>query len=131
MNYSNHPFTKDFRQFLRRNETPSERIMWKHLKGRQIEGYKFRQQHGFGPYIMDFYCPSLRLCIEIDGEVHDSADSVMKDADRTQFLNQHRITVLRFRNEEVQNSIDNVIKKIKECIQSIEKTAIQTPNPLT
>ena len=117
---------------LRKTDTPCERIMWSHLKGRQISGYKLRQQHGFGPFVMDFYCPSLRLCIEIDGEVHNTVEARMKDEDRTQFLNQNRIIVIRFRNEEVENNIDNVINRIKECIQSIErKTLVQTPNPLT
>jgi len=132
MNYSNYPVTKEFRQKLRRENTPSEKRLWNYLKERQIEGYKFRQQHGYGPYVMDFYCPALRLCIELDGEVHNIDDVKEKDSDRTQFLNQNRITVLRFKNDEVEENIREVLNSIKACIRKIEeKKNVQTPNPLT
>ena len=133
MNYSNHPVTKEFRQLLRREETPTERMLWKRLRGKQLDGYRFRQQHGFGPYILDFYCPSIRLCIELDGEVHDSKEAQLHDSDRTSFLNENRIHVIRFRNEEVEQSIEMVIQKIREYINySINQNkVVQTPNPLT
>ena len=102
MNYSNHPATIEYRQLLRRTETPVERMLWKHLRGKQLDGYRFRQQHGFGPYVWDFYCPSIRLCIELDGNVHDDEQVRIKDEDRTLFLNTNGINVLRFRNEEVE-----------------------------
>ena len=133
MNYSNHPVTKEFRQLLRREETPTERILWKHLRGKQLNGYRFRQQHGFGPYILDFYCPSLRLCIELDGEVHDTPEAKQHDADRTTFLNQNRIHVLRFRNIEVENDVEKVLLQIRKFINSNinQNEVVQTPNPLT
>ena len=133
MNYSNHPVTKEFRQLLRREETPTERMLWKHLRGKQLNGYRFRQQHGFGPYILDFYCPSLRLCIELDGEVHDTPEAKQHDADRTTFLNQNRIHVLRFRNIEVENDVEKVLLQIRKFINSNinQNEVVQTPNPLT
>ena len=88
--------------------------MWKHLNKRQLDGFCFRQQHGFGPYVLDFYCPELRPCIEIDGEIHATTENQEKDKDRTCFLNQYRINVLRFRNEEIENNIEEVIKEIKD-----------------
>ena len=131
MNYSNHPVTKEFRQLLRRTETPTERILWKHLRGKQLDGYRFRQQHVFGPYILDFYCPSIRLYIELDGTVHDTEEAKQKDADRTAFLNQNRISVIRFRNEEVEANVENVISKIREFIKRIinPRAVVQTPTP--
>jgi len=132
MNYSNHPVTKEYRQLLRRTETASERMLWKYLRGKQLDGYRFRQQHGFGPYILDFYCPSLRSCIELDGEVHDSPEAKQHDCDRTVFLNQNRISVLRFRNEEVENNMGEVLQRIREFIINTNlKTVVQTPTPLT
>ena len=113
MNYSNHPVTKEYRRLLRRTETPCEMKLWKRLKGKQLDGYRFRQQHGFGPYVLDFYCPLLRLCIELDGEVHDSGEVRQKDADRTVFLNENKIKVLRFRNEEIETDIEDVLKRIR------------------
>ena len=132
MNYSNHPATKEYRQLLRRTETPTERMLWKRLRGKQLDGYRFRQQHGFGPYVLDFYCPSLRLCIELDGPVHDAEEVKQKDAERTVFLIQNRISVLPFRNEEVEGDVENVLNRIREYITNRLLTkGVQTPNPLT
>ena len=134
MNYSNHPATKAYRQLLRRTETPTERMLWKKLRGKQLDGYRFRQQHGFGPYVLDFYCPSLRLCIELDGDVHNEESVKLKDEERTRFLKQNRIKVLRFRNEEVEQRIDHVLMKIREFINTSINggdEGVQTPTPLT
>ena len=131
MNYSNHPMTKDFRRQLRHDETPMERKLWKYLRNKQLNGLRFRQQHGFGPYIMDFYCPSIRLCIELDGEVHNTIEQQRKDADRTVFLNQNRIHVLRLKNEEVEMDIQGTLEKIKQFINGLGVVPVQTPNPLT
>ena len=131
MTYSNHLVTKEYRQLLRRNETPAERMLWKHLRGKQMEGCRFRQQHGFGPYVLDFYCPALRLCIEVDGEVHNQDEQRQKDEDRTVFLNQNRIVVIRFRNEEIENNMSDVLDKIKTVIHGLVGAPVQTPNPLT
>ena len=68
---SNPKEQKEFRRSLRNNLTPSESILWNILKNGQVGGYKFRRQHGMGPYVLDFYCPSLKLCVELDGDVHN------------------------------------------------------------
>ena len=115
---------------LRRTKTPSELILWKKLRCKQLDGYRFRQQHGFGPYVLDFYCPELRLCIEIDGDIHQDETVKAKDENRTIFLEQNRIVVLRFTNEEVEQNIEMVIDKIREFI-NCGLTGVQTPNPLT
>ena len=133
MNYSNHPATKEYRRLLRMTETSTERMLWKRLRGKQLDGYRFRQQHGFGPYVLDFYCPSIRLCIELDGGVHNDEKVKQKDEERTVFLKQNRIQVLRFRNEEVEQNIEYVLERIKDFILSINQgqEGVQTPNPLT
>jgi very-short-patch-repair endonuclease len=133
MNYSNHPATKEYRRLLRLTETPTERMLWLKIKGKQLDGYRFRQQHGFGPYVLDFYCPSLRLCIELDGEIHAEERVMQKDEERTTFLKENRIHVLRFRNEEVEQNIDLVLDRIRDYINSIHQgqEVVQTPNPLT
>ena len=133
MNYSNHPATKEYRQLLRRTETPTERMLWKKLRNKQLDGYRFRQQHGYGPYVLDFYCPSLRLCIELDGDVHDTEEVRQKDKERTIFLTQNRIHILRFRNEEVELNINGVLDRIRDYIKNSDNrlSVVQTPNPLT
>ena len=130
MHYSNHPVTKEYRQILRRTTTPTENMLWRRLKGKQLDGLRFRQQHGYGPYVLDFYCPSLRLCIELDGNIHDEERVRIKDEERTEFLLEQRIHVLRFRNEDVENDVEGVLERIREYINRviINKTeAVQTP----
>jgi very-short-patch-repair endonuclease len=130
MHYSNHPVTKEYRQILRRTTTPTENMLWRRLKGKQLDGLRFRQQLGYGPYVLDFYCPSLRLCIELDGNIHDEEQVRLKDEERTEFLLEQRIHVLRFRNEDVENDVEGVLERIREYINRviINKTeAVQTP----
>ena len=95
-------------------------MLWKHLRNKQLDGYRFRQQHGFGPYVLGFYCPSIRLCIELDGSVHDSAEQQQKDEERTEFLRQNRINVLRLRNEEVEEDVEGALEKIRRFIKGLE-----------
>ena len=95
-------------------------------------GLKFRQQHGYGAYILDFYCPTIRLCIEVDGEVHDSPEAQTHYQERTEFLEQQNIKVIRFKNEEIENDMENVVNKIKEFINNRDWATryVKTPNPL-
>ncbi len=110
--------TKAFRQQLRREATPCERMLWKRRRNRQMENLKFRQQHGYGVHVMDFYCPEIRRCIEVDGSVHDSIEAQLKDAERTSFLHANGISVIRFGNEEFENDIEHVLQQIREFINS-------------
>ena len=78
-NRSNLKDQKTLRQSLRNNATATEAILWKALKGKQIDGLKFRRQFGLGPYVLDFYCPEIRLCIELDGDIHNSYEQALYD----------------------------------------------------
>ena len=120
MKYSNMTFNKEYRQLLRRDMTIAERILWKRLRNKQLGGLRFRRQHGFGDYVMDFYCPVLKLCIEIDGDIHQLSDVRLKDEIRTKFLEDNGIRVLRFSNEEVYNNIDEVLNRIIDFIDMNE-----------
>ena len=114
MNYSNHPATKEYRRLLRMTETPTERMLWKKLKGKQLEGYRFRQQHGFGPYVLDFYCPEIRLGIELDGGIHKTYEQSQYDEARTSFIASNNIKVIRFENDVVYRNINSIIEEIRE-----------------
>ena len=118
MNLSNEPYNKDFRRQLRHDMTDAERLLWKRLCRKQLDGWKFRRQHGLGDFVMDFYCPIIKLCIEVDGGIHDEPDVHQKDVRRTEFLEKQGIRVLRFKNEEIENNIDDVVNRIKEYIKS-------------
>ena len=70
------------RKQLRNNLTPAEAALWKMLQNSQLEGRKFRRQHSVGNYILDFYCPSERLCIELDGAYHFTEQGESYDQER-------------------------------------------------
>ena len=100
------------RKELRSHATPAEAALWKMLKNSQVGGYKFRRQHGIGPYILDFYCPLLYLGIELDGAAHDAPMADKHDEIRTKFLQQQGITIIRFRNEVVWKNPNAIIEEI-------------------
>ena len=102
---------KILRQTLRNNATAPEAILWRILKGKQIEGLKFRRPFGLGPYVLDFYCPEIRLRIELDGDVHKSFEQAQYDEERSRFINENNIKVLRFENEVVYRSANAIVEK--------------------
>ena len=104
---------KLLRQTLRNNATSAEAILWRALKGKQVEGLKFRRQFSVGPYVLDFYCPEIRLGIELDGGVHKESYTKEYDEMRTRFLAENRIRVLRFENEVVYNNVEGIIEAIR------------------
>lgn len=112
---------KHKRRNLRNNSTSAEATLWNHLKGSQLEGKKFRRQHSVGFYILDFYCPAERLCIELDGAEHYTGSGMTYDEERTLFLKSLNIRVLRFENKEVFEALESVLDRIK--------IVLTTPNP--
>jgi very-short-patch-repair endonuclease len=94
-NLSNLPHLKTFRRELRNNLTPAEARFWKVVQNKNLEGRKFRRQHSVGNYILDFYCPSEKLVIELDGEVHFGDKARVYDRERRLFLEHFGIKVLR------------------------------------
>jgi very-short-patch-repair endonuclease len=97
----------------RKNMTLSEIALWKHLQKNQLLGLRFKAQHPFGFYIVDFYCHSIKLVIEIDGDYHHSHDQIEKDLNRTAELERRGIKVIRFTNDEVLRNLFWVLECIK------------------
>ena len=87
------------RQQLRRNMTKAEFLLWQKLKGKQLEGVKFRSQYGVGQFVVDFYCTELKLAIEIDGESHFQDGAQEYDQERQAFIESVGIRFLRFTNK--------------------------------
>ena len=110
---NNLPHLKTFRKDLRNNLTPAEAKLWKFLKGKKLEGRKFRRQHSIGNYILDFYCPLEKLAIELDGKKHFSGLTRLRDRERALFLEEYGIRVLRFENRLVFEELPWVIDVIK------------------
>lgn len=104
---------KPLRQELRNKLTSAEAELWILLKSKQIEGRKFRRQHSIENYIVDFYCPSERLIIELDGDPHGDYSQINKDEIRDKFLEENGFKVLRFENRFVFQDPEYVIELIK------------------
>ena len=107
---ANEETQKESRKLLRNNSTMAEIKLWNELKGRKADGLKFRRQQGIGYYILDFYCPELKLCVELDGGSHEMKQEY--DKGRTLFLNSQGIEVLRFTNEQVLSHVTSVVNEI-------------------
>lgn len=109
---NNRPELKDFRKKLRNNSTSAEATLWTFLKGKQLKGRKFRRQFSVENYILDFYCPSEKLAVELDGADHFTSAGFESDEERTRVLNSHGIKVIRFENKEVFQAIEGVLESI-------------------
>ena len=102
-------------RLLRKNNTPTEQLLWTFLRRKQFLGLKFRRQHPLTPgFILDFYCHEIKLGIEVDGGIHNNPDQNKYDKQRTEFIEELGIKVLRFTNEEIENDIERVLAKIGE-----------------
>lgn len=101
----------DRRKELRRNSTSQEETLWNELRNNKL-GIRFRRQHSFGGYILDFYCFAKRLIIEIDGDSHNSTEEYDKVRDK--YFSDLGYTTLRFKNKEIEDDVSRVLEKIKE-----------------
>ena len=111
---------------LRHELTPAEQVLWSALRGGQL-GVRFRRQHPFGPYILDFYCDALRLVIELDGPIHATEESRRHDADRGAYLQARQRVVVHFTNQEVLETPDKVIAEIRSLIDRLKNSPPLTP----
>jgi very-short-patch-repair endonuclease len=118
------PELKQFSRKLRQSGNLSEALLWKFLRARQVHGMQFTRQKPIGNYIVDFYCPKLKLAIEIDGISHDWKYEY--DLKRTSDLEKLGITVLRFKDSEVRKRIKDVVFIIEDWVVNHK----QPPNPL-
>ena len=103
-----------YRKALRNKGTSAEAFLWTQLSSRKLEGRKFRRQHSIQNYIVDFFCPSERLIVELDGEVHMNATAEEKDKTRTKFLEDLDYKVIRFENKMVFDNLQSVLMEIKD-----------------
>ncbi len=101
---------------LRKNQTEAEIIFWELVRNKKLLGLKFRRQHQIGHYIVDFYCHSERLIIELDGEVHNTPEQKKKDGIRVKYLKSLGNRILRFNNAELFENTENVLKTIEKSL---------------
>lgn len=113
----NHKTLRERRRELRTNQTPAEKILWKYVSKNKILGLRFLRQYSAGPYILDFYCPKIRLAIELDGNLH--RENKLYDADRSKYLEGLDIEIIRFWNDDVLNNINKVLNDLKNKIEQL------------
>ena len=101
---------------LRRESTDAELRLWRLLRSRRFAGVKFRRQHQYGPFVLDFYCPDRRLAIEADGGQHFKPAVAAKDDARARYLESHGIRVLRLSNLEILRETEGVAEKIRQLL---------------
>ena len=94
--------------------TQPEQELWYYLRGGHLQGYKFRRQYSILGYILDFYCISAKLAIEVDGDSHYAVDAQVYDASRTENLQKVEIRVLRFTNLDVNTNLEGVLMIISK-----------------
>ena len=116
---------------LRRPLTPSEAILWRELRGKQLGRFKFRRQQPVGPYIADFYCAAAKLVVELDGDSHVGRED--HDAKRTAYLEAVGLRVVRFWNTEVYDNLEGVLTGILDACTNRDRereSGQPPPSPL-
>ena len=108
---------RSFARQSRRAATQAEELVWNMVRNRRLEGLKFRRQVPLMGFVVDFYCPELRLVIELDGPIHESEQSRASDAERDQVLRGNGLVVVRIRNEQASE------KTLREVIASVQRGA--------
>ena len=112
----NNKGVKSLRKELRNNSTPAESAMWELLRAGRLDGTKWRRQYSIGKYIVDFYCPKARLCVELDGNTHFTIKGDLYDLERTEYINSLGISILRFENREIWDNPERVLLTIKDSL---------------
>ncbi|CAG1013398.1 hypothetical protein ANRL4_04923 [Anaerolineae bacterium] len=97
---------------LRRQMTPAEKVLWEKLRANRLSGLHFRRQQVIDRFLVDFYCHQHELIVEVDGDIHDLQQEY--DLERELYLTARGFRILRFRNEEVESNLQDVLRKILE-----------------
>jgi len=100
--------------------TEAEIKLWNILKSKGFNKYKFRRQHGIGRYIVDFYCPKLKLIIELDGDQHLELKNIIYDQKRTKYFSSLGIKIIRFFNNDILKNTEGTWIKIEDEIENLK-----------
>lgn len=111
---------KPIRKILRGQMTKSEAVLWKKIKNDQL-GFHFRRQHSIHNYVVDFYCPKLKLAIEIDGCTHDDEKVGENDIERQKYLECFGIRVVRFNSQDILKHLSGVLETLYSACEIAQK----------
>ena len=123
------PITRRRAKALRQTLTLPEGLLWRAIKGRRFDRLHIRRQHPIGPYVLDFYCHSARLCIEVDGYAHGTGDQPLRDARRDRWLAQQGIRTLRLRAGLVLEDVDVALGMIRSAVAEAPSVTLRVPPP--
>ena len=118
------PYTrllKPYSRELRKNLTTHEKILWKHIRNKKIQGVQFYRQKIIGSFILDFYSNEPPLAIELDGIQHSSSEHEEKDKNRDSYLQAIGIFTLRFNNVEITSELDDVLQLINKTLLELKE----------
>lgn len=122
-----------FAKHLKKAATPAGYLLWQLIRNRQRCGAKFRRVHVKEPYILDFYCPEAKLCIECDGLPHFTPEGIASDRARSEWLNAQGIEVIRFTSREIESESEGVLKEndiaLKRLLDPIPAPHPPAPSP--
>ncbi|HVT05327.1 MAG TPA: endonuclease domain-containing protein [Thermoanaerobaculia bacterium] len=102
---------------MRKRSTEAEHVLWTMLRGRALDGFKFRRQHQIDWFLVDFFCIELKLAIELDGEPHFEEEARKDDAIRSAILKRFGVRVIRFENCEVMANPRLVLERIRSSLK--------------
>ncbi|MFH1856575.1 MAG: DUF559 domain-containing protein [Candidatus Omnitrophota bacterium] len=102
---------------LRKEMTDSEKKLWSRLRGKQIMAIQFYRQKPIGPYIVDFYAPTAKIVVEVDGSQHMEERAEQKDMQRDDYLKDQNLFILRFNNLQVLQELDSVVEVIYQTVK--------------
>jgi len=116
---------------LRRDMTLPEIVLWRALRRKALAGLRFRKQHPMGDCVLDFYLPSARLAIEVDGKAHDRGDRPLRDARRDAWLAGRGVRVLRVPARDVldEKALEGVLRAIAEAARLAPSGSLRSPPP--
>jgi very-short-patch-repair endonuclease len=109
------------RRTLRKNLPEAEIILWSKLSCKQMLGYKFRRQYSVDQYVIDFYCPELKVAIEVDSDSHFMPGAQEQDKARQEHIEAFGIRFLRFTNEDVCKNVDGVCQTVYNAVDELRK----------
>ncbi len=118
--FNRHRF-KSLRQKLRKARIPAEELLWNRIRHRRVRGVKFRRQYGVGRYVLDFYAPSIRLAVEIDGPSHSKPGARERDRIRQEYIEGFGIHFLRFTNDDIYRALDRAVAEIERRVDELSR----------
>jgi len=127
----NDNYKMELRRKLRKTMTKSETVLWKYIKGEQLL-VKFRRQVSIQNYIVDFYCPQLKLIVEVDGSTHNEEEVFKKDVERDKILKDLGFEIIRYNSERIFNNLNEVLSDLyttcEKMIKYVSKSQPNTPS---